>query len=327
MTDMRSRLKRSTRRVAALGAVSYAAFLLVGCGGATSATNTGSISNSSGQAAPGTPAGDQSGAVQGGGSVSAGPGQVNSTATVPAAGSPGATAALQAGIPAGAKVERTANLALEVRSDAFDTTLDKVFGVMRDLKGYVSGSDLNGDSGGLRSGTISFRVPSASFEDAIQRVRALGTVKALTVGGADVSGQYVDLQARLKNQQAQEQAMLALYSQARTVPDIVAVQNQLATIQDTIERLKGQISFLDSQVDYSTLTVSVTQAGVGVAPGGDDWGFRTALVEAAHYAVNIIDVLVLVIGAASPVLLMAAITALVARHILRQRARSGPGLA
>ena len=305
MTDMRSRLKRSTRRVAALGAVSYAAFLLAGCGGATSGASTGSST----------------------GSISNTAGQVNSTPPAQAAGSLGATPAVQAGIPAGAKVERSANLVLEVRSDAFDSTLDRVFGVMRDLKGYVSGSDLNGDSGGLRSGTISFRVPSASFEDAIQKVRALGTVKSLTVGGADVSSQYVDLQARLKNQQAQEQAMLALYSQAKTVPDIVAVQNQLATIQDTIERLKGQISFLDSQVDYSTLTVSVTQAGVGVAPGGDDWGFKTAVVQAAHYAVNLVDVAVLVVGAASPALLMAAIGVLLARRVLRQRARSGPRLA
>jgi hypothetical protein len=48
--------------------------------------------------------------------------------------------------------------------------------------------------------------------------------------------------------------MLALYSQARGVRDIVTVQNQVSTIREQIERLKGDIAFLDSQVNYSTST-------------------------------------------------------------------------
>jgi hypothetical protein len=128
-----SRLKRSTRRVAALGAVTYAAIFLSGCGNASSA-------------------GIQSRDTRGGQSGTV-PAIAAKAAAAPAAGT------LPAGIPAGARIERTAGVAMEVKSDAFDETIDRVFGLMRDLNGYVSGSDMSGDSTGLRSGTLSFKVP------------------------------------------------------------------------------------------------------------------------------------------------------------------------
>jgi hypothetical protein len=69
--------------------------------------------------------------------------------------------------------------------------------------------------------------------------------------------------------------------------------------------------------------VTVAQAGIGVAPGGDEWGFRTAVVQAAHYAVGVVDGAVLVLGAALPALIVGGV-ALVAVRRLRPRARSGP---
>src|SRR5207245_5763228 len=107
-----------------------------------------------------------------------------------------------------------------------------------------------------------------------------------------------------RNQQEQEKAMVALFSKATSVQDIVSVQNQLAGIREQIERLQGRINFLDHQVAFSTITIQVREAGVGVAPGGDEWGFRTALVQAAHYFVNTIDGVLVVLGATGPVLVL-----------------------
>ena len=298
MTDMRSRLRPGTRRVAALGAVSYAAIFLAGCGASSTGISTGGSTS--------TISGSTHGATAG--------------SPTAAANAPGD---LQAGVPAGARIERAATVSIEVKREQFDGTLDRVFAVMRDLKGYVAGSDMSGDASGLRSGTISFKVPSERFEEAIGRVRGLGTVKALSVTGNDVSSQYVDISARLRNQEAQEQAMLAQFPQTRNVQDVIALQNQLATIREQVERFKGQLASLDAQVNYSTVSVSVTQAGIGVAPGGDEWGFKTAVVQAAHYAVNAVDAIVVVVGAASPVLVLGALAALAAWRV-RQRVRSGP---
>ena len=88
-------------------------------------------------------------------------------------------------------------------------------------------------------------VPVDKFDEAISGVRQLGKVQQLNISGQDVSAQYVDLQARLKNAQAQEAAYNALLQKATTVQDIIAIQNQLGQITQLIELLEGQIAYLE----------------------------------------------------------------------------------
>jgi len=160
----------------------------------------------------------------------------------------------------GPRVIRTAQVAVEVKNGSFDGTLDKLFTISTSLGGYISGSVANADTGSLRTGTITFQVPTDKFNEAVTQVRALGTVQNLAIGGQDVSAQYVDLQARLKNAEAQQQATLALLGQAKTVPDIIAIQNQLGSITAQIEQLKGQIAYYDHATSFSTISASIHEA-------------------------------------------------------------------
>src|SRR5262249_34688093 len=84
-----------------------------------------------------------------------------------------------------------------------------------------------------------------ALDDVLTQIRKKGTPRTITISGNDVSLQYVDLQARLTNAEAQRNAMLALLQQARSVNDTIQIQNQLGQVTGQIEELKGQISFLD----------------------------------------------------------------------------------
>jgi len=192
-----------------------------------------------------------------------------------------------------------------VRNGAFDTTVDKLFALSTNLGGYISGSVANSDSGSLRTGTITFQVPTDKFSEAVSDVRALGTVQNLAIGGQDVSAQYVDLQARLKNSEAQRDAMLALLQQARTVSDIIAVQTQLGQITASIEQLKGQISYYDHATSFSTVSVSVHEAAVALKPANtDSWGVSAALLQGLHGFVNTLDYILVGVGYVGPVLVL-----------------------
>jgi hypothetical protein len=205
----------------------------------------------------------------------------------------------------GPRVIRTAQIAVEVRNGSFDTTVDKLFTISTNLGGYISGTAANADTGALRSGTITFQVPTNKFNDAVSQVRALGTVQNLAIGGQDVSAQYVDLQARLKNAEAQHEAMLALLGQAKTVPDIIAIQNQLGTITAQIEQLKGQISYYDHATSYSTISASIHEAAVALKPATtDSWGVSAALLEGLHGFVNTLDYVLVAVGYLGPILVL-----------------------
>jgi hypothetical protein len=151
-------------------------------------------------------------------------------------------------------------------------------------------------------------VPAASFQDAIASVRKLGTVQQFTIGGQDVSAQYVDLQARLKNAQAQQAAFQALLERATSIQDILNIQNQLGQTTALIEQLEGQIAYLDHATTYSSISVTLREAAVGPAPA-DTWGFKTALLDSLHGFVNTVDWMILGLGNALPVLLILAVLA------------------
>ena len=207
----------------------------------------------------------------------------------------------------GPRVIRTAQIAVEVKNGSFDSTVDKLFALSTNLGGYISGSVANADTGSLRTGTITFQVPTDKFNEAVTQVRALGTVQNLAIGGQDVSAQYVDLQARLKNAEAQQQAMLTLLGQAKTVPDIIAIQNQLGSITAQIEQLKGQIAYYDHATSFSTISASIHEAAVALKPANTDtWGVTAALLQGLHGFVNTLDYVLVGVGYAGPVLVLLA---------------------
>jgi uncharacterized protein DUF4349 len=205
----------------------------------------------------------------------------------------------------GPRVIRTAQIAVEVKNGSFDGTLDRLFAISTTLGGYISGSVANADTGSLRTGTITFQVPADKFSEAISEVRGLGTVQNLAIGGQDVSAQYVDLQARLKNAEAQRDAMLALLGKAQTVSEIIAVQTQLGQITAQVEQLKGQIAYYDKATTFSTISVSVHEAAVAFKPANtDSWGFSAAFLQGLHGFVSTLNYILVGVGYALPVLLL-----------------------
>src|SRR5437764_813513 len=125
---------------------------------------------------------------------------------------------------------------------------------------------------------VAFLVLAAHFDATIDALAKIGDVQGEHITGTDVSAQYVDLRARLANAEAQLNAMRALLTNAKSINDIIAVQNQIGQITGQIEQLKGQIKYLDDNTSYSSVAVTLTEAGAPAqAPTSDSWGFATAL--------------------------------------------------
>ena len=259
------------------------------CGASTNATSAGHLAQRDGQAqvAPGKSAGT-----------------VPGTTTL---------APNQPAVPVtpiqGPLVIRQAQLSITVSSGSFDSKLADVRRLVEQEQGFIAGTDAQANpqasDGQIRTGVITFMVPANKFDDTIDAVSALGKVQNEHVSGQDVSAQYVDLQARLANEEAQRDAMLAILAKAQSIQDIVTVQNQLGQITQQIEELKGQIQYLDHNTSFSTVTVQIVEAGAPASgPSGDTWGFVTALSDAAHNFVTTINYLITGLGAIGPVVVL-----------------------
>jgi hypothetical protein len=232
----------------------------------------------------------------------------------------GGGGSLSTALPEGTKVQRSAHMSLTVPNGQFDSSLDHVIGLVEGNGGYISGSQAQADQGQpLRSGQVTFQVPSDKFEGVVAGLRRLGTAQDISITGNDVSQQYVDLQARLRNAQAQRDAMLALLQRATSVGDIIQVQTQLGQITGQIEQIEGQVQYLDHSTSYATVAVTITEGAA--APARDDWGLRTAAGQAVHNMVTTLSVLVLVLGTLAPLLVIGGAGAYVGRRLWRRGRR------
>jgi hypothetical protein len=241
----------------------------------------------------------------------------------PALGAPprastGAAAQAPAAVqPESQKVQRSAQVTLEVASGSFEKSLDRVVNLMRAQGGYVSGSDAQADSGDrLRSGQVTFQVPADKFDATIAGLRQLGSAQSIRISGTDVSTQYVDLQARLRNAEAQRDAMLAILQRATSVGDVIQVQTQLGQITGQIEQLKGQIDYLDHTTAFATVSVTLREAAADTS--ADEWGLRTAAAQALHNFVSGIGLMLEVVGAVAPLAPLALLGWLLFRRLRRR---------
>ena len=251
----------------------------------------------------------------GGGSTAAyGPAQQNALSGAPSKSNGSTDTAnppVNSAVPAiqGPQVIRQAQLTINVGAGTFDAKLAAVRALVQSQQGFISGTDAQANPTNpneqIRSGVISFMVPAAKFDDTIDQLSKLGKVQNEHISGNDVSAQYVDLQARLANMEAQRNAMLALLGRAQTISDIIAVQNQLGQITQQIEQLKGQISYIEHNTTYSTVSVNILEAGAPAQTTPvDSWGFASALTGAAHNFVTTINYIITGLGAIGPIVIL-----------------------
>jgi hypothetical protein len=207
----------------------------------------------------------------------------------------------------GPPVIRQAQLNISVGAGTFDSKLSLARTLVEAEGGYIAGTtaQVAPVDSQIRTGVINFMVPAANFDTTIDQLSKIGKVQNEQITGTEVSGQYVDLQTRLSNAQAQRAAMLALLTQAKTINDMIAVQNQIGQITGTIEQLEGQIKYLDDHTAFSALTITMTEAAATAqAPASDSWGFSTALGDAAHNFVATVNYVVVGLGLIGPFVLL-----------------------
>ena len=156
------------------------------------------------------------------------------------------------------KMIKTGSLELLVKS-AEQAAAD-MQGIAERLGCFVSASNIYEVSASTKTGTVTIRVAASNFNQAIEETKKLAIkVERESVNAQDVTEQYVDLESRLRNLQAQEQQYLQILKQAVKIPDILQVTAQLDQVRMKIEQIQGQLNYLSRQVDMASLSANLTE--------------------------------------------------------------------
>lgn len=112
--------------------------------------------------------------------------------------------------------------------------------------------------------TITIQVPAAAFDETLNRIRKLSGVKVENENSTsqDVTEEFVDVQAQLKNLQATEAELIQLLGKANSVSDVLTVQRELSNVRGQIEQRQGRINYLQKKTDMSSVTLTISPSGV-----------------------------------------------------------------
>ncbi len=192
-------------------------------------------------------------------------------------------------------IVRTAELSLVVRDT--EESVTQIKGIVGTLGGYVVGVRLWRDQDQLR-GSITVRVPAEALDEALSRLKAIAVkVERESDSSQDVTEEYSDLSAQLRNLEATEQELLELLRTVREktgrAEDILAVHRELMQIRGQIEQLKGRMQYLERTSAMSAITIELIPdvlarpiAGTGWRPSETVAGALRALVQTLRFLVD-----------------------------------------
>jgi hypothetical protein len=153
------------------------------------------------------------------------------------------------------KIIYTATIELIVED--FDLARTELLRLVKEQKeAYISHSDITGTSGAPRSGTWTIRVPVVAFNPFLESIASLGKLQRNNVDSKDVTDEYYDLQARVKNSQVEERRLLKhLEESTGKLQEILAVEKELTRVRGEIERMQGRVQYLEKLSALTTVTV------------------------------------------------------------------------
>ena len=172
------------------------------------------------------------------------------------------------------------------------------------------------------SADLVLRVPADALTDVLADLEELGEVASVSVSRSDVTGQAVDLDARISALQTSVTRLQALLDEAPTTEALLAAEGALSGRQEQLESLQSQRALLADQVELSTLRVHLQPPGVA-PPGGPD-GFVDALGTGWNALVSTAGAAVVALGVLLPWMAVAAVLAVAVVVPLRRARRSAP---
>lgn len=166
----------------------------------------------------------------------------------------------------------------------FDASLSAIDALAVEFGGYTESSEIFGRSiqssrSQLRSATLVLRIPADQLNSFFGRVSSIGTITGESLSSQDVTLQYVDIDARLKTLQQQEERILALLAEATDLQAVLEIEQTLSDVRYQIESYTSQMKQLDSQIAYSTVSISLSEVAVLTEPKDEPQTFGERLAE------------------------------------------------
>ena len=176
---------------------------------------------------------------------------------------------------------------VDLTVDSVDPVAKKVTSLVQGARGYIAEQNVTGSPGTLRSIHWRIRIPVDGFDSFVESVVALGELERNNRTSQDVSEQYYDIEARIKNKKVEEQTLHKILNErSGKLEDVLKIEVELSRVRGEIEQLEGKIRVLENLSSLATLTLNVREREKFAPPAPVVAGFGTQISRAWENSVT-----------------------------------------
>ncbi|WP_372723113.1 DUF4349 domain-containing protein [Novipirellula sp.] len=201
----------------------------------------------------------------------------------------------------------------------FETSLPRL---VNSVDGFISKSQTDRRYNNQQSGTWVVRVPVDRYHEFVSGVGGLGFAESRREDAQDVTEEYVDVEARVRNNRKLEERIIAMLAE-RTgkLSDVLEIERELARVREEIERMEGRLRLLADRTSLATVTINVREEKEYVPPAAPTFTDRvaTAFGGSLRSLRQLGEILLIALIAVVPWMIVLGIPVIVVTVMVRRR--------
>ena len=167
---------------------------------------------------------------------------------------------------------------MTVRVEDVPEAVDQAKRLTIDADGYIAHETLSTPRGGTPAGSLTLRVPSEGYEEALEDLAELGDRSNLERSVEDVTEEIADVESRVESAETALETLRGYLEEAENVDDLLRVENEIQTRQAELEAFQARLETLRDQTSYSTVHLTLSPPETYVEePANDPIGFLGGL--------------------------------------------------
>lgn len=204
------------------------------------------------------------------------------------------------------------NARLDFTVENYDKSYDKIRSVTANAGGYISDSKEavhTARNHSRKGGYVVIRIPPEKFNDVVSQIENIGNLTNKEINVQDVTQEYVDLSARLRNANSEEENFLKIMKNATTVEEMLLVEKEIGRVRGNIEQMQGQIAYMDERINFATIHINLQEPAKEepYKPPEKEkhkWGIKDALVKSMDGFLGTTKGLIVIFGYLLPILIV-----------------------
>ena len=141
------------------------------------------------------------------------------------------------------------------------STFEKSFqALVQSNNGFIAKSETKRNYEDRQTGLWVARIPVQQYSSFLREVVDLGFAESRTEDANDVTSEFVDIEARIRNNQELERRIITMLEE-RTgkLSDVIEIERELSRVREEVERMQGRLRVLADQSELATITVRVRE--------------------------------------------------------------------